>query len=180
MKYLTVLSAISISLALLTACNQTSNNTTIVKDSVSSDSTKVNLVTMKDDQINSTYKSYTDLKNALVSANVKNAQKASLLLSETLTNIKGCGNTALIAMEISNSTDIKEQRKSFIPLSSDLIALMKNAEVEKGELYVQYCPMANSGKGAFWMASTKAINNPYYGEEMLNCGETKETITTTK
>jgi len=30
--------------------------------------------------------------------------------------------------------------------------------------------------GAYWLSETPDIRNPYYGEEMLTCGETKETL----
>jgi hypothetical protein len=45
-----------------------------------------------------------------------------------------------------------------------------------GSIYVQYCPMANEGKGGYWLSSQEEIMNPYYGDDMLHCGEVKETI----
>jgi hypothetical protein len=36
--------------------------------------------------------------------------------------------------------------------------------------------MAKNGDGAYWLASEKEIKNPYYGDDMLNCGEVKEEI----
>ena len=43
-------------------------------------------------------------------------------------------------------------------------------------LYRQYCPMAFDNKGAHWLSETEAIRNPYFGEKMLSCGQTKETL----
>jgi Cu(I)/Ag(I) efflux system membrane fusion protein len=43
-------------------------------------------------------------------------------------------------------------------------------------VYYQYCPMANSDQGAYWLSEIKEIKNPYFGEEMLSCGETRETF----
>jgi Cu(I)/Ag(I) efflux system membrane fusion protein len=43
-------------------------------------------------------------------------------------------------------------------------------------VFYQFCPMMNDGKGAYWLSETKDIRNPYYGEAMLTCGETKETL----
>jgi Cu(I)/Ag(I) efflux system membrane fusion protein len=43
-------------------------------------------------------------------------------------------------------------------------------------IYYQFCPMFRDGKGAYWLSSTKEIKNPYYGDAMLTCGETKEVI----
>ena len=42
--------------------------------------------------------------------------------------------------------------------------------------YYQFCPMANNDKGAYWFSETEEIRNPYFGDTMMGCGETKETI----
>ena len=85
-------------------------------------------------------------------------------------------NTADIAKNIAGYSDLSAQRKDFTVLNADFIALLKHADVEEGTVFVQYCPMANAGKGGYWMASNDEIRNPYYGDEMLNCGEVKETF----
>jgi Cu(I)/Ag(I) efflux system membrane fusion protein len=38
--------------------------------------------------------------------------------------------------------------------------------------------MALGDKGAYWLSEIKEINNPYFGEEMLRCGEITKTIRT--
>jgi Cu(I)/Ag(I) efflux system membrane fusion protein len=43
-------------------------------------------------------------------------------------------------------------------------------------LYYQHCPMANNDKGGNWISQTSEIKNPYFGDKMLKCGETKETL----
>ena len=43
-------------------------------------------------------------------------------------------------------------------------------------VYYQFCPMAFNEKGAFWLSTTKEISNPYFGDQMLTCGEIKETL----
>ena len=43
-------------------------------------------------------------------------------------------------------------------------------------VYYQFCPMAINNKGAYWLSELKSIRNPYFGEQMMNCGETKETL----
>lgn len=44
------------------------------------------------------------------------------------------------------------------------------------KLYVDYCPMANNNKGAYWLSQTKEIKNPYLGKKMPKCGELKKEI----
>ncbi len=45
-----------------------------------------------------------------------------------------------------------------------------------GTVYYQDCPMVNGDKGAFWLSTFREIKNPYFGEAMLSCGETRETL----
>jgi len=43
-----------------------------------------------------------------------------------------------------------------------------------GELYKQYCPMYDGGSN--WISDSEEIANPFYGSQMLKCGETVETL----
>jgi Cu(I)/Ag(I) efflux system membrane fusion protein len=36
--------------------------------------------------------------------------------------------------------------------------------------------MAFDNKGAYWLSETEEIRNPYFGDVMLGCGETKEIL----
>ena len=44
------------------------------------------------------------------------------------------------------------------------------------DTYLMHCPMAFKNKGADWLQNSKDVINPYYGDKMLTCGSTKETI----
>ena len=48
--------------------------------------------------------------------------------------------------------------------------------LDNEKAYYQYCPMANRDQGAYWFSETEEIRNPYFGEDMLGCGENRETI----
>jgi Protein of unknown function (DUF3347) len=160
----------------LGACNQAtkvSDQRTSSKDAMRSQDT---LVVLKDGLSQQVYKHYNHLKEALVSSDSAEAKKAGNELAEALAQIKGCESTLIVAKQIGSSTNIKNQRTDFIPLSSDIITLLKHADIVSGKMYIDYCPMANDGKGAYWLASASEIRNPYYGGEMLNCGEVKEEI----
>ena len=74
-----------------------------------------------------------------------------------------------------NAGKIAHQREHFDMLSQDMYDLVK--KFNSGEnLYKDYCPMYNNGKGAFWISETKEIKNPYLGKKMPTCGEVKEEI----
>ncbi|WP_449440520.1 DUF3347 domain-containing protein [Pedobacter steynii] len=110
----------------------------------------------------------------------EDAQKAATQLKSSLTNFPGCENTAVIAEKIASAKDIANQRKEFTYLSSDVIAMFKHADLKKGSIYVQHCPMANNGDGGDWLASEKQIQNPYYGDAMMDCGAVLEEIKASK
>lgn len=68
-----------------------------------------------------------------------------------------------------------EQRKQFGFLSQALINTLTAFGVTD-TLYVQHCPMAFDGAGANWLSEEAAIRNPYYGDAMLRCGTTVDTL----
>jgi hypothetical protein len=155
-----------------TACS--SNNKTAA--SASDSTSAAQEIKFKSDTIANVYNHYILLKDALVKSDSVAAAEAGTDLAAVLKNIKGCENTAFAATEIGKTTDLAQQRSTFISLSSDIVAMFKNTDLETGSVFVEFCPMANEGKGAYWLASTKEIRNPYYGNEMLECGEVKQEI----
>lgn len=134
-------------------------------------------VELENPKLQSIYDNYVILKDALVSSEYEVAKTAASSLQNNLAVFEGCENTALIAKKISESKDIAAQRKEFTYLSSDVIALFSHATLKKGTIYVEHCPMANKGDGGSWLSSEKRIQNPYYGDEMMECGSVKDQFT---
>ena len=124
---------------------------------------------------------YLNLKDALVASDTtlakQTAKKASTKINNTDTaelNQMLVSHFKVIQNKfkaISASNDIAAQREEFIILSQNMIALVSNFD-EIEEMYIQRCPMANNNKGATWLSKNKDIKNPYFGEQMLGCGET--------
>lgn len=75
---------------------------------------------------------------------------------------------------ILNSKKIEDQRNHFAILSIALRNLIKTYGVLGMKTYYQYFPMALDGKGAYWLSLQEKIQNPYFGDKMLTCGETLE------
>jgi hypothetical protein len=73
---------------------------------------------------------------------------------------------------IKESKDIDEQRGYFASLSDAVYALVKSSKSAHPTVYREYCPM----KKQYWLNPTAAIQNPYYGKQMLDCGKVTETI----
>lgn len=72
--------------------------------------------------------------------------------------------------------DIEQIRSAFLQTSNAMVNIADQFHPIDEPLYVQYCPMADSNKGANWLSLDKKITNPYFGSSMLSCGETKRII----
>jgi Cu(I)/Ag(I) efflux system membrane fusion protein len=79
--------------------------------------------------------------------------------------------------KISQLSEIEAQREQFDFLSQALIKVIKVFGIPAGTFYVQHCPMAFNNEGADWISKDEQIRNPYFGDQMLTCGITQETIT---
>ena len=77
---------------------------------------------------------------------------------------------------IHENVSIEQQRKSFQVLSNHIIEIVENFDNLEQRLTVQFCPMANNDKGAYWLSSEEKIRNPYYGEMMLTCGSVTKVL----
>lgn len=69
-----------------------------------------------------------------------------------------------------------EKRREFEMISDITYDLITSTGLKGQKVYRDFCPMFNDGNGAYWLSSIQRINNPYYGDEMLGCGEIKETM----
>lgn len=137
-------------------------------------------------EFNNTLKAYFETKNALAK---DNATLASESVKGLLKNIEEFPVKTLSATqqtlwkaetekikkassEIAAEKAIKAQRNSFWPLSSAMVKLTKEFNMNNDAVYVQYCPMAKKS----WLNEVEAIQNPFYGSMMYDCGEVTETI----
>ncbi|MGB7841332.1 MAG: efflux RND transporter periplasmic adaptor subunit [Salinimicrobium sp.] len=66
---------------------------------------------------------------------------------------------------------LKKRRENFIYISEAMIKTIAAFGTGNKEVFVNYCPMANSNMGAYWISEGREIKNPYYGQAMLSCGE---------
>lgn len=76
---------------------------------------------------------------------------------------------------IAESGDMEVQRAAFKPFSASVIEVYKSFGTGL-QVYVQYCPMADEDRGGYWLSDKKNIENPYFGDLMMECGEVKELL----
>jgi len=76
---------------------------------------------------------------------------------------------------IVKSADIDAERMHFSELSTHLHELVKAFGASK-KIYYDHCPMAFNNKGANWLNDVAAIQNPYLGAKMPDCGSVEQVI----
>lgn len=144
----------------------------------------------KDENIlSAVYKSYFAIKDALVkgdgkaaSANAKELYNAvdavpmdKLPNAQHMVWMKYMKDISYNAEHIKSTTETDHQREHFVKLSTAIYEVMK-AIKPAYPVYYDHCPMYNNGKGGDWLSKESDIKNPYYGSQMLGCGNTKEVI----
>ena len=142
------------------------------------------------EQLTRVYQAYLPVKNAFVASNPHEVA----MYAEKLNNVLNSVNMKLLAgkshvdwmdqlnvmkesldqMEMDH--DMQNQRMDFANFNTVFHESIKQFGLTDVIIYYQYCPMAVDGKGAYWLSDTKEISNPYFGDEMPKCGETRETL----
>lgn len=153
---------------------------------------KVTVIDAKKSSANLTelYSHYTHLTFALSGDDDKEAVNAAKGMLEALTKIDKNGFSAEQKKEFAdlessisehaehiadNAGKIDHQREHLDLMSADFYDLLKDFGTPK-PVYKVFCPMYNDNKGAFWLSDSREVKNPYYGKEMLSCGEVQEEI----
>lgn len=141
-------------------------------------------------QITEVYNTYLLLKNAFVQSSseaVVNAAEAvdrslenadmTLLEGETHMNwMEQLGVLKTNLEQMIQNRDIETQREAFAAFSQVFYQCIHDYGLDGTTTYYQFCPMAFNNNGAFWLSEINEIRNPYFGDAMLTCGETKETL----
>ena len=136
---------------------------------------------------------YTDWKNALVASDTALARRHAGKLRTALEAVdvsdlspdarKAWNEKAKTlresAQSAASSDGIAIIRAQFLAASDALILLADNFGSPGKTLRVDWCPMADHDRGAYWVSEAsdkEGIRNPYFGDAMLNCGETRKSI----
>ena len=141
-------------------------------------------------QLNTVFDQYIILKNAFVKRDIKETKQAAQKVQQTLAKVDMkllTGDAHMQWMDIlgkmnsqinqmASSRTLEEQRIAFAGFNEQFYNGIKTFGLMGKTVYYQFCPMANKNKGAYWISESKTIRNPYFGAEMMDCGETKETL----
>jgi len=141
-------------------------------------------------QLTDVYKAQLVLQDAFLATDANEAKNQAVNVKSTLDKVdmsllKGeMHNHWMNSLKVLNTTldnirtgdDIENQRLAYADFIDELYKAIKMFGVSGVTIYYQFCPMARNGAGAYWLSDIEEIKNPYYGEAMLTCGETKEVI----
>lgn len=128
---------------------------------------------------------YINLKDALIQSDVSMASSKSVAFRKALEEMpvnqrEQTHNYWSILHKtskgINESVSLEHQRKQFQMISDKLIEMIRNFDEVNDKLFVQFCPMADDNKGAFWISKEEQVLNPYFGDAMLKCGSVKQVI----
>ncbi|RZT91306.1 Cu(I)/Ag(I) efflux system membrane fusion protein [Ancylomarina subtilis] len=141
-------------------------------------------------QLTAFYNEYLVLAKAFVTSNSSEVKKVSQTSLSKLGGIdmsllKGDAHMSWMAdlkilesklKVIASKMDIDLQRAAFADFNLTFYKSVKSFGLNKVTTFYQFCPMANGDKGAYWLSNSADIQNPYFGDAMIGCGEVKETI----
>ena len=146
------------------------------------------------DSFNELLTAYFSVKDALVESDTvkANAAAANLAIaSEALKTDEITGDsTGMIkataksfagtitgsALGLKGEKNIENKRQEFEMISDALWSLTRTVKYEGQKVYYQFCPMAFDNKGAYWLSKDANIRNPYFGDKMLTCGSTQDSL----
>jgi hypothetical protein len=160
--------------ALLAACNskeQPKEQQKVINSSKLTTETQLTNPTL-----NVLLTSYLQIADALIKADSLSTLEVATGMEYGLSKSNSYSQLAPSVHALSGSASLAKQREAFVALSMQMIKLVKQNGLQSGEIFVAHCPMANSDKGASWLARKSIIRNPYYGDKMLECGEIVERL----
>jgi len=130
---------------------------------------------------------YLDIKDALVAGDTGICKTATINFLDAMEQLKErfpknnstytyLDSMQTFAKKIDKSALIDHKRSMFSLLSNSMNQFLKSIEIKNAHIYHQFCPMALHDTGAFWLSQEADIKNPYFGKEMLECGETVDSL----
>lgn len=142
------------------------------------------------DQLSHLVSAYFELQEALAADSSDQASQAVEKITATLSAVDSATleaslqkiwidhliglNAALKSLRGKNS--IEDLRHGFLPLSNQLIKTMQLFPAAQVKVYQAFCPMAFDDQGGAWLQKDEVINNPYFGDMMLRCGEIQDQL----
>ena len=142
-------------------------------------------------QLTPLWDAYFSIGDGLAADNLEASRKAILALRSTLDAIRPetlddaakkkwdieVKNFQKILKDFFAAQDLKATRAAFALLSDEMLVVEQAFGTKRtSPVFELHCPMAFKGRGASWFQSDDQTRNPYYGESMLKCADSKRQI----
>lgn len=141
-------------------------------------------------QLTIVYKDYLMMKDAFVASDLQKVSDAAARVKLSLKAVdmnllegddhvkwmKYSGDMENNLDKIISNKELNTKRETFVSFNEVFHDAVKTFGLTNITTYYQFCPMANDNKGAYWFSENNEIFNPYFGDKMLKCGSTKETL----
>jgi hypothetical protein len=116
--------------------------------------------------------SYLEIQTQLVADRTDTIKTQAQLIAEQAGRMGPSGaEIAKAAAELQKAGDLKATRDAFGALSEAVIAAAKaDGGKDLGNVKLAFCPMVKKR----WLQKGDAIQNPYFGKSMADCGELKK------
>ncbi|STD54803.1 DUF3347 domain-containing protein [Empedobacter falsenii] len=138
-------------------------------------------------QLSLVFDAYFSLKDAFVKTNESEISKQITAFSKSISAVEmgklsheshtiwmeALKDLETTSKQLVHEKNIDKQRAFFAKLSSPMYKLAQKANLGY-TIYYQNCPMFNGGSN--WLSKDSDIKNPFYGNIMLTCGGTIETL----
>ncbi len=135
----------------------------------------VTTATFNNPNVAKAYSQYIEVKTALVNSNLEQTATLANDLMTTFANI-GVEEEALIAVQMLKDSKTLDGQRTALSNLTPFMETIVNSGLSSGKVYKQYCPMALNNTGAYWLANTQEVRNPYFGDAMLTCGRVSQTL----
>ncbi len=142
------------------------------------------------EQLNTPVNEYLKMKDAFFASDAQEVDKYAKSMKSALEKVDMKlleGNEHMAWMDllkvinfsidrVLKGNNIDDKRVGFRKLSDNMVTVLDKFGVKSDKtLYLEFCPMADNERGAYWISTQKEIKNPYFGEQMPTCGEVRKT-----
>ena len=116
--------------------------------------------------------SYLQIQMALAADKMDGVKAAADAISKQAQSMGTAGEpVARAAKAVAAARDLNAARTAFGPLSDAVIAAAKAEDwKDVAGVSIGYCSMVNKS----WIQKGSQVSNPYYGSQMLTCGDLKD------
>jgi hypothetical protein len=116
--------------------------------------------------------SYLEIHAALSADTVDGVKPAAAAIAKAAAGMGASGDAIVKAAKaMESAADLKAARAALGPLSDAVIAAASADDwKDVSGVKIGYCPMVKKS----WVQKDGKVNNPYYGSQMLTCGELKD------